>query len=248
VGEYSRAEEEASKLINAHAVYRLTALDSVFLKNSKEAIWQLMPSYPNLYQINTPEGKGFILTNIPQTSSQATVSSQLFHCFENGDRRQTAWMSFYEDKTVKPAVRYYFPYKYKVKGGITIKEYSMLFRLAEQYLIRAEASAYLGKLQDAVSDIDVIRQRAGLTLLAHSHPGMAQMELLQAIFTERQRELFTEQAHRWLDLKRTGNINAVMDTVSPLKAGPWKTQMQYFPIPYSEILRDPSLKQNPGYP
>jgi hypothetical protein len=73
--------------------------------------------------------------------------------------------------------------------------------------------------------------------------------LLAAILHERQVELFCEWGHRWLDLKRTGNIDVVMNLVTPSKANgaPWQTYQQLYPIPVSDILAAPNLKQNLGY-
>jgi hypothetical protein len=54
-GEYAKAEVEASGIINNTSLYGpLPALNSVFLKNSLEAIWQLQPTTNNL---NTIEGR-----------------------------------------------------------------------------------------------------------------------------------------------------------------------------------------------
>jgi hypothetical protein len=64
-----------------------------------------------------------------------------------------------------------------------------IFRLAEAYLIRAEALVWLGRGAEAVSDINVIRNRAG----AQSFAGTA---TLDDVFDERARELFLEEFRR----------------------------------------------------
>jgi starch-binding outer membrane protein, SusD/RagB family len=71
--------------------------------------------------------------------------------------------------------------------------------------------------------------------------------LLIAILHERQVELFTEWGHRWLDLKRTGNVNAVMSIVTPSKGGTWQATDQLFPIPQGDIDKNPNIIQNSGY-
>jgi hypothetical protein len=66
---------------------------------------------------------------------------------------------------------------------------------------------------------------------------------------ERQVELFTEMGHRWLDLKRTGTIDAVMSIEAP-KKGPgitWESTDALFPLPFNDLQRDKNLTQNPGY-
>lgn len=61
---------------------------------------------------------------------------------------------------------------------------------------------------------------------------------------ERQKELFCEMGHRWFDLKRTGKIDSVL---SIEKGNHWQSTDALFPIPQTEIDRNPFLKQNPGY-
>ncbi|SFF08342.1 Starch-binding associating with outer membrane [Chitinophaga sp. CF118] len=246
-GDYTQAEALATTLINASGIYALVEPDQVFLKNSKEVIWQLMPTTSNGTSFNTPEGSGFILNTRPDLEEKSAISPQLMNSFEEGDLRKANWIARYRDETVLPYKDYYYPFKYKVKSGEEQTECSVLFRLAEQYLIRAECRAHLGKLSEAIEDLDVIRKRAGLPLLANTHQDIGQEDLLNAILKERQNELFTEQAHRWFDLKRTGTVDSIMRTVTNAKGGSWKKEMQRWPLPASEIVIDPNLKQNEGY-
>jgi len=116
-------------------------------------------------------------------------------------------------------------------------------------LIRAEAEAQQNDLTDAVSDVNVIRTRAGLAPLVVGVNTNNNL-ILSQILHERQVELFTEWGNRWFDLIRTGTINAVMGTpgnVCQLKGGVWNSNSELYPIPQSEILDDPNLTQNAGY-
>jgi hypothetical protein len=115
--------------------------------------------------------------------------------------------------------------------------------LAEQFLIRAEARAkqnnkLIGS-NSAESDINVIRNRAGLL----NTSAATQEELLSEIERERRVELFVEWGHRWLDLKRSGRASAVLSLIKPL----WDDTDVLYPIPYSERLLNPKLTQNFGY-
>ena len=126
----------------------------------------------------------------------------------------------------------------------------MVLRLGEQYLIRAEARARLGSnLSGAIGDLDKIRSRAGLPLIATTNPGITQPALIDKIMHERQVELFSEFGHRWFDLKRTNTVDAVMNVVTPLKAAgaPWQPYQALYPIPITELQKAPNLTQNPGY-
>jgi hypothetical protein len=129
--------------------------------------------------------------------------------------------------------------------GGTATEYYMVLRLAEQYLIRAEAEANGagGGTAAAIADLNVIRGRAGLPALS---PSLTPAQVITAVAHERQTELFAEWGHRWLDLKRTGQAGAVLSVI-PLKQ-PWLGAYQLlYPIPFTETQDDPNLVQNPGY-
>ncbi|MBO9639178.1 MAG: RagB/SusD family nutrient uptake outer membrane protein [Siphonobacter aquaeclarae] len=111
---------------------------------------------------------------------------------------------------------------------------SYLIRIAELYLIRAEARAQQNKLTAAVADLNVIRARADVAAFS----GATQAAVLQAIEDENSVE-FAFEAHRWFDLTRTGRAGAVLGV----------TDRNYwvFPFPYQDVLSDPDLEQNPGY-
>ncbi len=66
------------------------------------------------------------------------------------------------------------------------------------------------------------------------------------ILHERQVEFFAEWGHRWLDLKRTDSINAVLGREKPQY---WAADGHdaLWPIPSTEIVNNPTLTQNPGY-
>jgi starch-binding outer membrane protein, SusD/RagB family len=242
---YKDAENLSTSLISASTNYNLEPLDKVFLKESKEAIWQIMAL--NGSSFNTEEGNLYIPTTVPSTESKPTISDQLFSSFENGDNRKSNWIGTFTDTEPDPDKNYYYPFKYKVQTGSDQQEYAVIFRLAEQYLIRSEARTNLNDLAGAISDIDMIRDRAGLPLLKNTNPDISKEGILSAILKERRVELFVEQGHRWLDLKRTKSIDAVMAPATALKGGIWSDNKQLWPIPYSELLKAKNLTQNPGY-
>src|SRR5699024_9452423 len=124
-----------------------------------------------------------------------------------------------------------------------ISEFSMVMRLAEQYLIRSEARTQLGKLTGAIADLDKIRKRANLDLIINLKPSIDKGTLLDSIQVERQRELFSEWGHRWLDLKRTGTVSEVLST----KKSFWEDTDALYPIPEEERSKNPNLTQNIGY-
>jgi len=242
---WDSASQQATEVINNSSLFTLTAdLNNAFLANSSEAIWQLQ-SVQTSAGWATLDANNFILTRAPANSSSTptALSLYLLNAFEPGDLRRIAWV----DSIVANAVTYYYPYKYKQKGGtggvIVATENLMLLRLSEQYLIRAEAKANTNDLAGASQDLNLIRTRAGLP----NSSATSQSDILQAILHERQVELFTEQGQRWFDLKRTGSLDSVMALITPSKNTTWSAYKSLFPIPLTDIQKDPNLKQNQGY-
>lgn len=244
-GDYANAEIIASELINHNTLFSLTELNDVFKANSREAIWQLQGVRANM---NTDDGNFFILNATgPDEGRPVYLSEALLSAFEPGDARK-ADGNWVNSITTTTGTTYYFPFKYKLQfPSDPGQEYAMVFRLGEQYLIRAESRAKLGNISGARDDLFAIRRRAGLadgTLTAND-----QTSLMTAVIHERRVELFTEMGHRWLDLKRTGTVDAVMSLEAP-KKGPgitWEITDALFPLPFDDIQRDKNLTQNPGY-
>lgn len=244
IGEWTKSESEASAIISKGSLFSLnSSLNTVFLKNSNEAIWQLQPT---VISGSTDDGITFVLNNAasglgPATTRPVYASTQLLSAFETNDQRAVPgnWI----DSVRAGGILYYFPAKYK-KVSAGGNEYLMMFRLAEQYLIRAEARLQLGKQTEAKADLDVIRNRAGLSGYAGL---MDKNSLIAAIIKERQVELFTELGQRWFDLKRLGIINTVMPTVTAGKGGVWDAYDQFYPIPFNDTQSNPYLTQTFGY-
>lgn len=111
---------------------------------------------------------------------------------------------------------------------------SYVIRIAELYLIRAEARAQQNKLLEAAADLNAVRNRADVAATT----AVTQPQLLQAIEDENAVE-FAFEAHRWFDLVRTERAGAVL--------GLTNRNYWLFPIPYSDVLSDPDVVQNPGY-
>ncbi|MFL9829745.1 RagB/SusD family nutrient uptake outer membrane protein [Flavobacterium sp. ST-87] len=230
---YAEASNEASAVLNASNLYQLeTDLNQVFLIASKESIWMLQAA--NAGQ-NTKEGSLFILTATPPTN--VALTENLVASFDPLDERRLQWIQTISNSSTS----WYYAFKYKERNTTpSSKEYSVVLRLAEQYLIRAEARAQQGDLIGAQEDLHVIRHRAGLL------PSTASTKeaLLLAVLQERRKELFCEQGHRFFDLKRYGQLDAALATV---KAG-WTTTDALFPLPQNELNTNPKLlPQNTGY-
>ncbi len=158
--DYTKAEEYASIVINHSDFYSLSSLSNLFLRNSSESIWQLQPAS---FGRNTEDGFMFIIPDTgPSDQNPVYLSQKLLNSFEFEDQRKIAWLGM----TIVGVDSFYFPYKYKVGMSIEpVTEYLMVLRLAEQYLIRAEARIQQGRISDALEDLNIVRQRAGLAAI-----------------------------------------------------------------------------------
>jgi len=237
-GMWQQALTASNDVINSGLYSLTTDLNAVFLDGSTEALWQLPAN--SQYEA-TPEGFA-LLPNDGQNLSYAyapqyALSQELISSFENGDNRMNQWTVSY----ALNGTNYSVAYKYKnLSSTASPTEDYMVIRLAELYLIRAEALAHTGNFTGAMADVNLIRQRAGLLPAA----AISQTDVLVAIMKERRIELFCEWGNRWFDLNRTGTINTVL---SAEKTG-WKPTSSLFPIPITELQSNPFLTQNPGYP
>jgi hypothetical protein len=247
---YNDAEIQANSVIDNSLSYDLVDLNSVFLMNNKEAIWQLQPvGVPGNKTANTREGQLFKLSSIQSSTFYIVyLSDNLVKSFDIRDQRKVNWI----DSVIVNGTVYYFPNKYKIGlDDQPTKEYSTILRLGEQYLIRAEARIRQNKISDGISDLNRIRARATNSLVPASDQlvplssNLSQEEALLALENERKFELFTEWGHRWLDLKRTNRIDPVLSS----EKVSWQTTDQLFPIPQNELDQDPNMRghQNPGY-
>lgn len=137
------------------------------------------------------------------------------------------------------------------------------FRYAEILLNYAEASYFLGDETNARTYVNKVRSRPGVLMPPVTESGIA---LLKRIQNERRIELAFE-GHRFFDVRRWKiapqvlNVNAkkmsvIKNTVTGVRtytvvdllpARAFSDKNYLLPIPQTEIDRDPSLIQNPGY-
>ena len=232
--EWEYAEFKASEVIES-GLFSLEALDNVFKYNSAETI---LSFWTQNGVVNNAIGY------IPSDNSsvpQYFLYQGLYELFLDNDLRREIWIgkSIVSDENGSSV--YYYPFKYKNSAAnLGPAAYLVIFRLAEQYLIRAEARFMRGDLENATEDINALRTRAEATLL--DYQGHSDLE--EALINERRLELFTEWGHRFLDLKR---VNKANDVLAQQKET-WQSNTSLnFPIPESEITYNPNLFQNSGY-
>jgi hypothetical protein len=143
-----------------------------------------------------------------------------------------------------------------------------VIRLGELYLDRAECYAALGDEDNALKDLNVIRERAGVPDLTDAMIKSSGMSLMDWVRNDRFVELYDEH-QRYYDLRRwmiapqllkagtreglnaDGVVNPTFDQFNrPVKIDQpfqWNDRMYLLPIESSEIYSNSQLVQAPGY-
>lgn len=126
-------------------------------------------------------------------------------------------------------------------SGFTFTD-NYIFRLAETYLLRAEAYLAKGDKASAANDINVVRNRA------NAQPVQPNEVDIDYILDERARELIWEELRR-LTLQRTGKLVERVRKYNRLSRSSIQDYNNLWPIPFSEIEKNVGapLIQNPGY-
>lgn len=241
-GDNEAAERNATEVIAATSLYSLipsaNIATGVWLKNNLESIWQMSSPLNPTNQYTVEAGTFLPFTG---TDPQYDIRESFRNLFTTTDLRRQTWMANYNSGAGVKVL----PFKYKyttnalaVAAGVA--ESPTVLRLAEQYLIRAEARARIGtNLSGARDDMNVIRSRAKTV----ESTTTGQSDLINEILLENRKEFFCEQGFRWYNLKRTGQADAVL---SVLKSG-YRPAAKLLPLPITAIDANPNLTQNPDY-
>lgn len=241
-GDYAAAESNASEVI-ASSLYSMVSsaniATGVWTKNNTESIWQMTSPLNNPVNQYTVEAGTFL--PFTGTDPQYEIRPAFLNLFSSTDLRRQRWMTNY---TVAGAIKVVpFKYKYTTQAlalAAGVAESPTVLRLAEQYLIRAEARTRIGtNLTGALSDLNVIRSRAQTAVSTTT----TQATLLDEVLLENRKEFFCEQAYRWYNLKRIGQADAVLSALKPS----YRPASKLLPIPNNAIDANPNLTQNPGY-
>jgi hypothetical protein len=126
----------------------------------------------------------------------------------------------------------------KYRGENTRDNPAFMFRIAEMYLIRAEAKGYPA----GMDDLNTVRTNRGLGNSSASN----ESEFIQDLLDERKAELNFE-GHRMFDLARKGEFAVAVGAVKNSSDYTISDFNAIFPIPKQETITG-KLKQNPGYP
>ncbi|MEI7582882.1 RagB/SusD family nutrient uptake outer membrane protein [Runella sp.] len=224
--EWAKAEEYADKVITDATNYKLLKPFSAFFANdargTAESIFEIF--YNGTTEVNSHRGQWQPQTN--GGTRQWAPNDALVALLNNTSIGGTRSALVAKDNQN----RWYGNLYYRNPAS----DPSYILRTAELYLIRAEARAQQDKLTTGLADLNLIRDRAGIT----ASTAATKDALLLAIENERRVE-FALEPHRWYDIVRTGRAAAVFSVTDPNRL--------LLPIPVQQLLSDKSLEQNPGY-
>jgi hypothetical protein len=195
-------------------------------------------------KVNNPKsdynGKWIIADNVPIQLSRDVDTLKNWHpalvakISSMGDHPKDIWEA---DQTIPGTIT--------MAGGpsnVTHRDVYQ-YRLAETYLLRAEAWLGKGDQIKAAEDINAVRGRA-------QAPNVSPEEVdIDYILDERMRELYLEEA-RLLTLTRLGKLVERTRKYNPKVGSTYEDHNNLWPIPFSEIEKniEAQLEQNPGYP
>lgn len=172
------------------------------------------------------------------------VTTDFYNSFENGDKRRQLLLSS-SDATADPIMMLKFPPDPATDGYNSGTDYPLI-RLADVILMRAEALANLGQVNEAVAEVNKVRNRAGLNSL--DPVNFTATSLLTHIYNERKWELYFE-GHAKRDNIRM-DYDGMLDYIKSVSED-WEifTAERYLllPIPADAIASNSGLSQNPGF-
>jgi hypothetical protein len=228
-GDLSSAASLATEVISngQYSLYGPANFTSLYTnKLTPESVFELKFDIQNPSAYNTLT---YVRNDALRTDVFFLTSANLSTFFQNrpGDGRSALVDNVNVDVSIQPDGR-----SQKYRGEQTKDNSAYIIRLAEVYLIRAEALGRAGGL----GDLNTIRVARGLTALTPADVP-TDAAYLDAVLDERRAELNFE-GHRLFDLARTGKIASILGAnVNPI-----------MPIPQREIEGTGNVVvQNPGY-
>ncbi|GHA53586.1 membrane protein [Pontibacter akesuensis] len=231
-GNNAQAAAKATEVIESGQYNLVSDFEDVFLlESNNEIIFSIE------YTTNDQNGLGSA-TNLSTPGQKFVVRQDLFDALQEsgarGDERFAATAQAVGQGNLKLL---------KYEDDVNNSDDVIVLRLAEMYLIRAEALARQGTLTglaapQVLSDINQIRTRAGLSRLLTLTNSAALNEIL-----EQRRLEFVGEGLRFMDLKR---YNRTCEEIGFCEAT-GAAYRNLWPIPLQELELNPSLVKNPGY-
>ena len=201
--------------------------------NSSESIFEI-----SMTQADNVGGNGIAGLYLPQVFGDYLPSNDVVSLYDAADARLS---TFIEDPFLTGEFAPFRMNKYPSFNGF---DNVKVMRLAEIYLIRAEARAEIGtNISGAQDDLDMVHQRALPSAPDNEDTGQT---LKDAIFLERRLELCFEGQRLWDLMRKKMDIVRTQCTAA-ICLIPYTSETVILPIPQVETDANPNIKPNPGY-
>lgn len=226
--DWQKAYEYSNDVINNSGISLTPKSELVSNWAFSESIWELPKDYNNDF----PASRLYSLTN---TSTPLYVASDdLYNLYASNDLRK----NLFDAKNIKTtgittAPTYYFTKKYK--GNVN----SLIYRLSLLYFIRAEAAFKTGNTNQALLDINTIRNRAGLSSLTSVSTDL--------ILEEKRREFPFENEYFFDLMRNHKNIVRTNGCISSNCSPSYPNVKFVAPVPQNAVNLNSNIKQNPEY-
>lgn len=249
-GDYAAAVTYASTIISKYPLASATQYAAMFGGDADAT--EVIFKYDNVQGANNSVAGNFIFTGTGGDFIEA--SSELFNAFTPGDiRRDIAMIPSVSPQNTGDALTIN---KYPANADVNyINDYKMM-RVAEMYLVRAEAYARQSQFGPAAADVQTLRTARGSSATTASAAYANLNAAIQDIKDERRLELCFE-GHRYVDIKRYAsilNVGITRDAADvsylgnnfPSTVSATDNRL-IFPIPDAELAANPDITQAPGY-
>lgn len=214
------AVEKATQLIGQTSYALSSDYVNLYTGTTSEVIFEIVFDAQNKNRLAE-----YFFTRKLAGRYEIAPSANLIQSYEPGDQRLAASIDTDSEGKV-----YCIKYEQLSAGSDAV----IVLRLAEQYLIKAEALAYTnGDIQTIQDNIDAIRTRAGL-----GQTNASTYDALKLAIENERRLEFAFEGHRWFDLVRTKRAAGLLGI---------DEKYTLFPIPLSEMQTNKLMIQNDGY-
>ena len=228
--DFTKAISYSNDIIQNSGLSLTPSSDVSSFWGESERIWDLPKTAENQSPLKN-------IYNRSSSENRVSVSLDLYDLYEANDNRKNVLLEKVNLRTTvngsSLSLPYYFTKKYtgKVNG--------LIYRLSELYFIRAEAAYKLGNITQALSDINQIRNRAGLSSLSTI--------TLDEILLEKRKEFLCENKYFWDLMRNKKNIIRVKGCLSNNCSPTYPNNKFVMPIPISSLNLNSKMQQNPGY-
>ncbi len=238
--DWQNAEDYATEVIDNFPGRLYTAEE--YTTWDKGGVWGTDAGAEVIFEIygsegNSSHGNWDVISYImsPDGYGDVGASKDVIDLYEDTDVRK----ALFTNTSDYPNDYWSLKYPGKAPDGNLREDNIIVLRLAEMYLIRAEAKIHLGGSGDGDDDLNAIRSHRGATDLSGATLG--------DVMQERRRELCYE-GHQLFDLARTQSDLERTDFDGAVNQNiPFPDYRWAMPIPQEEVDANENMVQNPGY-